>query len=280
MCWRCLSPPDGRPPLSRRSFATGALSVAAAQSIDPGCFPAARDELVEPRMSMVIPPGTQRTVALTLDACSGAADMRIIDTLLALSIPATIFVTGLWLRSNGATLDLLRARPDLFSLQNHGELHLPPILGTRRIYGLPVAGTLDAIHREVERGADAVAATGAARPAWYRAAAGIYSPAAISLIESMDVRIAGYSLVADEGASLPAAPVAHRIAAAVSGDVIIAHVNQPHRPSGAGVAAGATELHKAGTAFVGLDAFPMTALRCRPIATPAARVSRWTYTTA
>ena len=29
-----------------------------------------------------------------------------------------------------------------------------------------------------------------------------------------------------------------------------------------------------------LDAFPMTALRCRPIATPAARVSRWTYTTA
>jgi peptidoglycan/xylan/chitin deacetylase (PgdA/CDA1 family) len=254
--------------------------VAAAQSIDPGCFPAARDDLVESRMSMVVPPGTPRTVALTLDACSGAADMRIIDALLALSIPATIFVTGLWLRSNGATLDVLRAHPDLFFLQNHGELHLPPILGTRRIYGLPVAGTLDAIRREVERGADAVAATGAARPSWYRAAAGIYSPAAIPLIESMDVRIAGYSLIADEGASLPAASVARRIAAAVSGDVIIAHVNQPHRPSGAGVAAGVTELHRSGTAFAGLDAFPMTALRCHPIATPAARVSRWTYTTA
>jgi peptidoglycan/xylan/chitin deacetylase (PgdA/CDA1 family) len=272
MCWRCLSPRDGHPRLSRRSFATGVLSAAVAQPIDPGCFTVARDDLVEPRMSMVIPPGTPRTVALTLDACSGAADMRIIDTLLELSVPATIFVTGLWLRSNGPTLARMRARPDLFSLQNHGELHLPPILGTRRIYGLPVAGTLDAIRREVERGADAVAATGTARPSWYRAAAGIYSPAAIPLIESMDVRIAGYSLLADEGASLPAASVARRIAAAASGDVIIAHVNQPHRSSGAGVAMGVTELHRSGTVFVDLDAFPVSALRCRPIAAPAARV--------
>nr|WP_294525940.1 polysaccharide deacetylase family protein [uncultured Rhodopila sp.] len=238
------------------------LSAAVAQSVDPGCFPAAHDDLVEPRMSMVLPPGTPRTVALTLDACSGAADMRIIDTLLALSIPATIFVTGLWLRSNGPTLEILRSRPDLFTLQNHGELHLPAILGAHRIYGLPVAGTLDAVRREVERGADAVAATGAARPHWYRTAAAIYSPAAITSIEAMDVRIAGYSLGADDGASLPAASVERRIAAAVSGDVIIAHVNQPHRPSGAGVAAGVTELHQSGTGFVGLDAFPMSALRC------------------
>lgn len=221
-------------------------------------------------MRMVVPPGTPSTVALTLDACSGAADMRIIDTLLALSVQATIFVTGLWLRSNEPIVEMLRARADLFALQNHGELHLPAILGTHRIYGLPVAGTLDAIHREVERGADAVAATGAPRPKWYRTAAAIYSPAAIAAIEAMDVRIAGYSLGADEGASLPAAAVARRIAAAVSGDVIIAHVNQPHRASGGGVAAGVTELHRTGTVFVGLDAFPMTALRCHPIAPPAA----------
>ena len=50
--------------------------------------------------------------------------------------------------------------------------------------------------------------------------------------------IAGYSLNADAGASLPAHSVAHRIAGAISGDVIVAHINQPTRPSGAGVAAG------------------------------------------
>lgn len=263
MCRRCLVPLDGRSRLSRRSFQTGALRAAVAQPIDPGCFPAAPDVLVEPRMTMQVPAQAARTVALTLDACSGAADMRIVDTLISLAIPATIFVTGLWLRTNQLLVSTLRARSDLFNLQNHGERHLPPVLGSRRIYGLRVAGTLDGIHREVERGADAVAATGAPRPAWYRGAAAIYSPAAISAIEAMGVRIAGYSLVADEGASLPAASVARRIAAAVSGDIIIAHVNQPHRESGAGVAAGIAELHRTLTVFAGLDAFPVTGLTCR-----------------
>jgi peptidoglycan/xylan/chitin deacetylase (PgdA/CDA1 family) len=211
-------------------------------------------------MSLVVPARTPRTVALTLDACSGSVDMRIIGTLLALSVPATLFVTALWLRANPHILSLLRARADLFALENHGERHLPAVLGTRHVYGLPVAGTLDAIHHEVERGAEAVVATGAPRPTWYRAAAALYSP---GVIEGTDARIAGYSLVADEGASLPAAAVARRMAAAVSGDVIIAHVNHPHRSSGAGVAAGIAALHKTGTVFVGLDTYPMTPLTCR-----------------
>ncbi len=264
MCWRCLPPRR----LSRRSFHAGVLSAAATS-----CFPANQGGIVDPRMSMIIPPGSPRTVALTLDACSGGADMRIIDTLIALSVPATIFVTGLWLRRNGPVVNLLRLKSNLFTLENHGDLHLPPVLGDHRVYGLPVAGTLDSVRREVERGADAVAATGAARPTWYRGAAALYSPAAITAIEAMDVRIAAWSLGADEGASLPAASVAHRIAAAVSGDVVIAHVNQPHRSSGAGVSAGVAELHRAGTVFTGLDAFPMTGLTCRLFATPAGRVS-------
>ncbi len=195
MCWRCLSPLDGRPRLSRRSFTTGALSAAVAQSIDPGCFPAARDDLVEPRMSMVVPPGTPRTVALTLDACSGAADMRIIDTLLALSIPATIFVTGLWLRSNGATLDDAAgaARPVHICRTTANCICRPS--------WEPAASTAC---RSPERWMRSAGRWNAARmrlpppepprPSWYRAAAAIYSPAAITAIEAMDVRIAGYSL--------------------------------------------------------------------------------------
>jgi peptidoglycan/xylan/chitin deacetylase (PgdA/CDA1 family) len=212
-------------------------------------------------MSLLVPARTPRTVALTLDACSGGVDMRIIGTLLALSIPATLFATALWLRANTHILGLLRARADLFTLENHGELHLPAVLGAHHVYGLPVAGTLDAIRREVERGAEAVVATGAPTPKWYRDATGLYSPAALAAI---DAKIGAYSLVADEGASLPAAAVARRITAAVSSDVIIAHVNQPHRSSGAGVAAGIAALHRTGTVFVGLDTYPTTPLACRP----------------
>ena len=71
---------------------------------------------------MLVPAGTPRTVALTLDACSGAADMRIIDTLIALSVPATIFVTGLWLRTNRALLGVLRTQELLAArLEGAGE---------------------------------------------------------------------------------------------------------------------------------------------------------------
>lgn len=254
MCRHCITPPDGRLRLGRRSF------VAMAASVAPSCLTAASEDLVEPRISLRLPAGAPPTVALTLDACSGGVDMRIIDTLIALSVPATIFATAIWLRANGPTVGLLRGRADLFTLQNHGELHLPPVLGARHVYGLPVAGSLAGVRREVERGADAIAATGARRPTWYRGAAGLYSPAALGFIEAA---IAGYSLVGDEGASLPAAEVAHRIGAAVSGDIIVAHVNQPHRSSGAGVAAGIRALQPRETRFTDLDGFPTTPPVCR-----------------
>jgi peptidoglycan/xylan/chitin deacetylase (PgdA/CDA1 family) len=248
VCRRCL-------PLSRRSFASGLLAAA--------CFPGPPDALVEPAISLRVPEGAPRTVALTLDACSGLVDMRIVTALIDLSVPATIFATGLWLRGNAPVLALMRTRADLFTLQNHGELHLPPVLGTRRVYGLPVAGTLDAIRREVARGADLVEAARGEPPRWYRGAAGLYSPPAVEAIQAMGCLIAGYSLNADAGASLPAASVARRIAAASSGDVIVAHINQPHRPSGAGVASGIAALKQAGAVFVGLDALPSTPPECR-----------------
>lgn len=254
MCWRCAAPIR----LSRRSFHTGALAA----TVAPSCLLAPPEAIIEPEMRLALPPGSPRTVALTLDACSGAADLRIIGTLLDLAITATIFVTGLWLRDNPQALALLAGRPDLFALQNHGERHLPPILGSRTVYGLKVAGTLEAVQHEVDRGADAVVAAGCPRPHWYRGAAALYSPAAAEAIEVAGWRIAGYSLAADKGASLPAASVAHRMASAASGEVILAHVNQPHRPSGAGVAAGLAALRQAGVVFVGLDTLPITALPC------------------
>jgi peptidoglycan/xylan/chitin deacetylase (PgdA/CDA1 family) len=165
----------------------GVLAV----TVDRSCLLEPSRDIVDPRMRLVVPAGGPRTVALTLDACSGGADMRIIETLVDLSIGATIFVTGLWLRANPHALSLLLGRPDLFALQNHGERHLPPVLGVRRVYGLQVAGTLEVVQREVDRGADALVAAGGVRPRWYRGAAALYSPAAIGTCEPADARERG-----------------------------------------------------------------------------------------
>src|SRR4051794_40135874 len=111
MCWRCAVPVR----LSRRSFHK---SVLAATVMDPSCLVGGTEALVEPEMRLAVPAGSPRTVALTLDACGGGTDLRILDALLAMSVPATIFVTGLWLRNNSTALSVLLGRPDLFALQN------------------------------------------------------------------------------------------------------------------------------------------------------------------
>ena len=49
------------------------------------------------------------------------------------------------------------------------------------------------------------------------------------------------------------------MAAAKSGDVIVAHLNQPLRPSGAGVVEGLRMLQRQGTTFVRLDQAKTTA---------------------
>ncbi|WP_110754428.1 polysaccharide deacetylase family protein [Phyllobacterium leguminum] len=192
-------------------------------------------------------------VALTLDACMGQTDRRILDTLVEHKIPATIFITGRWAKNNAGALAVMKAHPDLFELENHGLNHIPPIDSVPTMYGIKTAGSLEAIRAEVQGGADVVRAQTGAAPRWYRGATARYSRDAIGLIEKMGYKIAGYSLNGDQGASLPAPVVEKRIAAAKDGDVIIAHINQPTRSAGEGVVEGVLALQQKGERFVRLE---------------------------
>jgi peptidoglycan/xylan/chitin deacetylase (PgdA/CDA1 family) len=223
------------------------FAVAAA----PGA--ATANALVEPELHLAALPADQRAVALTLDACPGHFDERIARVLVEDRIPATIFVTALWIAHNPAALALLLAHRDLFSLQNHGARHIPPVLGEHTVYGLQPAGTLDVVRRDVADGAAAVTAATGIPPRWYRGATGLYSPEALVAIEHMGFAIGGYSLNSDMGASLPAVVVASRIANARPRNVIIGHINQPTRASGAGIAEGIQTLRRQGMEFVRLD---------------------------
>jgi peptidoglycan/xylan/chitin deacetylase (PgdA/CDA1 family) len=233
-------------PISRRSFNAGLFAAALTPIPRP-------HKLLEPHMRLA-----SNAMALTLDACGGATDTRILNALLDRGIPTTIFATALWLHANPEAIQTLLAHPTQFNVQNHGERHLPAVLGSQPVYGLAPAGTLDAIRREVERGAGAIVAAGFPPPTWYRCATARYSPEAIELIGQMGFQVAGFSVNADAGASLPAPTVTRHIDAATAWDVIIAHINQPHRPSGAGVAAAIATLDS--TRFVTLAGAQTTAV--------------------
>ena len=211
--------------------------------------------LVEPKLRLAgkheVP-----TVALTFDACMGATDPRILDTLISQRIPATIFVTHRWLRKNAESYAQLRAHPDLFQIENHGENHIPAVDRPMDIYGIKTAGSPDGVRAEVDGGAQAIAATGAPKPTWYRDATAIYSPDAIRQIRAMGYKIGGFSVNGDGGSLLGVDATVRSFESAKDGDVIIAHINQPTHKAGEGVVKGIEALKAKGYRFVRLGDVP------------------------
>jgi peptidoglycan/xylan/chitin deacetylase (PgdA/CDA1 family) len=193
-------------------------------------------------------------VALTLDACSGKYDDELIQFLIRNRIPATIFATKKWLNRNPYAISVIKAHRDLFEVENHGEKHIPAVIGEgREVYG--IAGVPDLLHlrREVIEGARAIESVTGIAPHWYRGATGVYDPQAIEEIGKLGYKIAGFSINADSGASLSTAAIQKRLGRVKGGDVIIAHMNKPESDSAEGLSAGLLLLLRRGLVFVRLD---------------------------
>lgn len=238
----------------RQLLAAGAAlvcfsSVASAYDALPQPEKHEKISIVEPQLRIAKGGPASPQVALTLDACMGKTDHRILDVLVENRIPATVFVTARWLKQNAEAFAVMKAHPDLFDIENHGNLHVPAITNVPTMYNIKTAGSLDAVRFEIDGGADAIAKSGSSKPQWYRDATARYSTDAVKLAESMGYKIGGYSLNGDQGASLLAPVVARRISAARDGDVIISHINQPTRSAGEGVAKGWVLVAAAGGIF-------------------------------
>jgi peptidoglycan/xylan/chitin deacetylase (PgdA/CDA1 family) len=205
------------------------------------------DRIAEPNAS-------SKKVALTLDACSGKFDADLIDFLIRNRIPATLFVTKRWLDKNSVGVGVIKAHLDLFDVEDHGENHIPAVLGAgRKVYGIP--GEPDVIHlrREVSEGARAITELFGVPPHWYRGATAEYDPQAITEIQHLGYKIAGFSVNADSGATVGRVAIAARLKRVRSGDVVIAHMNKPASDSAEGLSTGLIQLLKNGFVFVRLD---------------------------
>jgi peptidoglycan/xylan/chitin deacetylase (PgdA/CDA1 family) len=201
-------------------------------------------------------------VALTLDACSGKYDDELIRFLIRNRIPATIFATKKWLVRNPYGVSVIKAHLDLFDVEDHGEKHIPAVIGAdREVYGIAGMPNLVHLRREVIEGARAVESMIGVAPHWYRGATGIYDPKAIEEIGRLGYKIAGFSINADSGATLSTAAIQKRLSHVKAGDVIIAHMNKPESDSAEGLAAGLVQLIGKGLVFVRLDRVELREIR-------------------
>jgi peptidoglycan/xylan/chitin deacetylase (PgdA/CDA1 family) len=109
------------------------------------------------------------------------------------------------------------------------------------------------LRREVSEGARAIERTFGVAPHWYRGATAEYDQQASDEIRAMHYKIAGFSVNADAGATLPRTAIVRRLQQVKGGDVIIAHMNKPAGDSAEGLAVGLADLKKRGFEFVRLD---------------------------
>jgi peptidoglycan/xylan/chitin deacetylase (PgdA/CDA1 family) len=203
--------------------------------------------------------GSTKPLSLTLDACSGKFDDDLIEFLVRNQIPATLFATKKWLLANPLGVSVIKAHLDLFDVEDHGENHIPAVIGIgKKVYG--IAGEPDILYlrREVAEGASAITQMIGVPPHWYRGATAEYDAQAVTEIEKMGYGIAGFSLNADSGATLGRVAIEERLKHVKGGDIIIAHMNKPASDSAEGLAVGLIQLLKAGFTFVRLDQVNLT----------------------
>lgn len=211
--------------------------------------------------------GPSKRIALTLDACSGKFDDDLIEYLIRKRIPATIFATKKWLDKNPYGLSVIKQHLDLFDVEDHGENHIPAVIGVgRKVYGIPGEPDLIHLRREVQAGAVAVEQATGAAPHWYRGATAEYDAQAIAEIQKLGYRIAGFSVNADEGATAKKLAIEQRLRHVKAGDVIIAHMNKPASDSAEGLAVGLDHLLNRGFIFVRLDQVDLRQLPATPAA--------------
>ena len=213
-----------------------------------------------------VPHAPNNRVALTLDACSGKFDEDVILFLRRNRIPATIFTTKKWLLNNPSGVAMLKANLDLFDIEDHGENHIPAVIGVgRKVYGIP--GEPDIVHlrREVLEGARAIEQVTGVPPHWYRGATGEYDQQASDEIRRMGYKIAGFSVNADAGATLKRQQIIEQLRHVRGGDVIIAHMNKPASDTAEGLSTGLIEILRRGLVFVRLDEVDLVEIQNTPL---------------
>ena len=239
--------------------------IASAAATDPAAL-VARYSSAQPRLwgerlpgiTTTLPPNSSgaQQIALTLDACGGkrgqSCDTAIITLLQREKLPATIFVTSAWLRNNPESARAIADDP-LFEVAAHGERHKPASVNGRSAHGLAGTASVAELIQEVEGNVRDIRQLTGRRPVWYRSGAAFYDETAVAVILGLGLRIAGYSLAADEGASLGANAVAQRLGQAKNNDIILCHINRPRSGTAKGLETMLPRLKAAGFQFIRLS---------------------------
>ncbi len=201
---------------------------------------------------------SKKEIALTFDACGGTHfgkgyDKELIDFFIQNKIPATLFLNGGWINANRDIFKKLQAIP-YFELENHGMQHKPLSINGQMIYGRIGTKSKEEIVTEVEDNNRLFFSLGAKKPHFFRSGTAYYDEIAVGIVKNdLGLKIAGFSVNGDYGATLQKDAIKGILLQATSGDIVIAHMNHPEGDTAEGFIEGLKILQAKGFNFVKLE---------------------------
>ncbi len=175
----------------------------------------------------------EKIAVITLDACGGRKgsgyDRELIDFLRENKIPASLFMTALWIDAN-RELTVELSRDPLFEIENHGYRHKPASVNGAKIYGRRGTPTSGDLFDEIELNAEKIQALTGRRPLFYRPGTAYFDDVAVKICYDLNHVPMNFSVISGDAAGFSAERIERRILSQVKpGSVIIAHMNQPGR---------------------------------------------------
>ena len=173
----------------------------------------------------------QKVLALTLDACGGpngnGFDKDLIDYLRKEKIPATLFISGLWIDQH---LELFKelSQDSIFEIENHGLHHRPCSVRKERPYGIEATDSIGAAIDEMELNARKIEFYTSHRPLFYRSATAETDESCAKIAKDLGMTIVGFEILSGDVGGVNKTIVRQNILNHLkNGAIIIGHFNHP-----------------------------------------------------
>ncbi|MBI4349959.1 MAG: polysaccharide deacetylase family protein [Elusimicrobia bacterium] len=200
----------------------------------------------------------QKVLALTFDACGGrhsGYNKKLIDYLRRERIPATLFVTGLWIEKNRETFAEL-AKDPLFEIENHGLLHRLCSTEGKTKYGVRATRDIGDVVDEMELGARKIDELTGRRPVFFRSATAYTDELSLRVAERLGMEVVSYDILSGDAMRASAKKMSRNILdGARHGAVVIMHFNHPGWPGLEALELSVPELKRRGYHFIKLEDF-------------------------
>lgn len=199
-----------------------------------------------------------KVMAFTFDACGGRNDgynEKLIAYLRREQIPATLFVTGLWIEKNRETFAEL-AKDPLFEIENHGLLHRLCSTEGRTMYGVHATRDLGDVVDEMELGARRIGELTGRRPVFFRSATAYTDELSLKVAGRLGMEVVSYDILSGDAMRASAKTMSRNILkGARHGAVVIMHFNHPAWPGLEALELSVPELRRRGYNFIKLEDF-------------------------